>query len=110
MTETQTIESIKQRYEALILEIETIPGELTAHFHRAISHAQLAFAAATAHFKQIEDKVETEVSAIPSSFTLEGVKDAAESIAEAAKLAATAAAAPAAQSTAVATPAAPAAQ
>ena len=107
MTETQTIESIKQRYEALILEIETIPGELTAHFHRAISHAQLAFAAATAHFKQIEDKVETEVSAIPSSFTLEGVKDGVASIAE---VAATAAAAPAAQSTAVATPAAPAAQ
>lgn len=108
MTETQTIEPIKPRYEALILEIEAIPGELTARVHQVISHAQLAFAAATAHFKQIEDKIETEVFAIPSSFALEGVKDAAASIAEAAKLAATAAAAPAAQSTA--TPAAPAAQ
>jgi hypothetical protein len=107
---TSTLESIKQRYEALILELEAVPGELTAHFHQAISHAQLAFAAAKAHFKQIEDKVETEVSAIPSSFTLEGVKDAAASIAKAAKLAATAAAAPAAQPTATATPAPPAAR
>jgi hypothetical protein len=59
---TSTLASIKQRYEA--------------HFHQFISHAQLAFAAATARFKKIEDNVETAVSAIPSSFTLEGVKDA----------------------------------
>jgi hypothetical protein len=52
---TSTLASIKQRYET--------------HFHQFVSHAQLAFAAATAHFKQIEDNVESEVSAIPCSLT-----------------------------------------
>jgi hypothetical protein len=52
---TSTLAFTKQRFEAPL--------------HQFISHAQLAFAAATARFEQIEDNVGTPVSAIPCSLT-----------------------------------------
>ncbi len=100
-----TFESVRAKAHDLLLEIDNsqVHTEISQFIIAGRAQVVAALSFVEAHFHAFEVKAaaavkaaEAKVSAIPTTFTLEGVEDATASIAEAAKTTASAPAAPAA--------------